>query len=64
MGAITATDASCQVTWQQEINETGVRKASLFRVKSIRSCESCYGKTHYDETAIRYVDSAEFGHIV
>ncbi|MCW1889308.1 hypothetical protein OK016_04865 [Vibrio chagasii] len=48
------------ITWQQEINETGVRKkASLFQVNR-SSCES-YGEKNTYYIGCVGMDSAEFG---
>ena len=53
------TDASCQVTWQQEINETGVRKSFTVSGKSIEAANLTEKNTYY--IGCNGMDSAEFG---
>ncbi|CAK3614337.1 hypothetical protein [Vibrio crassostreae] len=53
------TDASCQVTWQQEINETGVRKSFTVSGKSIEAANLTEKNTYY--IGCNDMDSAEFG---
>ncbi|CAH6801838.1 conserved hypothetical protein [Vibrio chagasii] len=53
------TDASCQVTWQQEINETGVRKSFTVSGKSIEAANLTEKNTYY--IGCVGMDSAEFG---
>ena len=53
------TDASCQVTWQQEINETGVRKSFTVSGKSIEAANLTEKNTYH--IGCVGMDSAEFG---
>ncbi|TKF14973.1 hypothetical protein FCV43_19205 [Vibrio genomosp. F6] len=53
------TDASCQVTWQQKINETGVRKSFTVSGKSIEAANLTEKNTYY--IGCVGMDSAEFG---
>ncbi|OBT00794.1 hypothetical protein A9261_01605 [Vibrio tasmaniensis] len=53
------TDASCLVTWQQEINETGVRKSFKISDKSIEAANLTEKNTYYINC--EGMDSAEFG---
>ncbi len=52
-------DASCQVTWQQEINETGVRKSFTVSGKSIEAANLTEKNTYH--IGCVGMDSAEFG---
>ena len=52
-------NASCQVTWQQEINETGVRKSFTVSGKSIEAANLTEKNTYY--IGCVGMDSAEFG---
>lgn len=52
-------DASCQVTWQQEINETGVRKSFTVSGKSIEAANLTEKNTYY--IGCVGMDSTEFG---
>ncbi|MEZ8604906.1 hypothetical protein [Vibrio splendidus] len=52
------TDASCQVTWQQEINETGVRKSFTVSGKSIEAANLTEKNTY--NINCEGMDSAEF----
>ncbi|OEF91586.1 hypothetical protein [Vibrio splendidus] len=51
--------ASCQVTWQQEINETGVRKSFTVSGKSVEAANLTEKNTYY--IGCVGMDSAEFG---
>lgn len=53
------TNASCKVTWQQEINETGVRKSFTVSGKSIEAANLTEKNTYY--IGCNGMDSAEFG---
>ncbi|WP_061038719.1 hypothetical protein [Vibrio coralliirubri] len=53
------TDASCQVTWQQEINETGVRKSFTVSGKSIEAANLTEKNTYYINC--EGMDSTQFG---
>lgn len=52
-------NASCQVTWQQDINETGVRKSFTVSGKSIEAANLTEKNTYY--IGCVGMDSAEFG---
>lgn len=52
-------NASCQVTWQQEINDTGVRKSFTVSGKSIEAANLTEKNTYY--IGCVGMDSAEFG---
>ena len=52
-------NASCQVTWQQEINETGVRKSFTVSGKSVEAANLTEKNTYY--IGCVGMDSAEFG---
>ncbi|OQQ08918.1 hypothetical protein BK411_06925 [Vibrio splendidus] len=53
------TDASCPVTWQQQIKETGVRKNFKISDKSIEAANLTEKNTYYINC--EGMDSAEFG---
>ncbi|CAV19536.1 hypothetical protein [Vibrio atlanticus] len=53
------TNASCKVTWQQEINETGVRKSFTVSGKSIETANLTEKNTYYISCV--GMDSTEFG---
>lgn len=53
------TNASCQVTWQQHIEETGVRKSFKISDKSIEAANLTEKNTYYINC--EGMDSAEFG---
>ena len=53
------TNASCKVTWQQEINETGVRKSFTVSSKSIETANLTEKNTYYISCV--GMDSTEFG---
>ncbi|CDU00920.1 hypothetical protein VCR31J2_90084 [Vibrio coralliirubri] len=53
------TNTSCQVTWQQEINETGVRKSFTVSGKSIEAANLTEKNTYYINC--EGMDSTEFG---
>ncbi|MDH5977420.1 hypothetical protein L8R98_11600 [Vibrio splendidus] len=53
------TDASCQVTWQQQIEETGVRKSFKISDKSIEAANLTEKNTY--NINCEGMDSAEFG---
>ncbi|WP_135444146.1 hypothetical protein [Vibrio tasmaniensis] len=53
------TNASCKVTWQQEINETGVRKSFTVSGKSIETANLTEKNTYYINCV--GMDSTEFG---
>ncbi|WP_192889241.1 hypothetical protein [Vibrio bathopelagicus] len=52
-------DASCRVTWQQQIEETGVRKSFKISDKSIEAANLTEKNTYYINC--EGMDSAEFG---
>jgi len=52
-------NASCQVNWQQEINETGVRKSFIVSGKSIEAANLSEKNTYY--IGCEGMDSTEFG---
>ncbi|MDA0143022.1 hypothetical protein GL177_13960 [Vibrio toranzoniae] len=53
------TNASCRVTWQQQIKETGVRKSFKISDKSIEAANLTEKNTYYINC--EGMDSAEFG---
>ncbi|UQV20978.1 hypothetical protein [Vibrio sp. J383] len=53
------TDASCRVTWQQQIEETGVRKSFNISAKSIEAANLTEKNTY--NINCEGMDSAEFG---